>query len=212
MRKSLIVTVILAVLLAGCAPAQAPVDIQPQVNTAVAQTMEAQQQIENIVAETVAAQLPESTPTTVDVIPTSTTAPTFSAIIIPTDTPLPVLPPVDEVFDTETPLPVQPAYACDVYTVSPDYQEEIKAGSKFEVKWMIVNTGTRTWAAGLDVRYSDGWKMTGPTAVEIPVQVAPGNSYTISLTATAPGQKGSQYMTWVVEGQLCFPSVLIKVK
>jgi len=215
MQRPLIVMVILATLLAGCLPSQnqGNVDIQPLVNTAVAQTVEAQNQMQQMVAETVAAQAPAAT-ATLEALPTNTElpAPTLEVLTIPTDTPLPVILPVDTPSDVASPTPAPLIYACDVFTQAPDYLEDIKAGSKFEIKWMIVNTGTRAWDAGVDVKYSDGWKMTGESTVEIPVKLAPGNSFTISLTATAPSKKGHQYMTWVVEGQLCYPSVIINVK
>jgi hypothetical protein len=209
MQKKLIVWILLASFLAGCAPTQAAVDIQGAVNTAVAQTMEAQRHVAEMVAETVAAQLPAASPT-MDFTPTS--AATFSAIIIPTDTPIPALPPVEEPTDTPSPAAEQPLYACDVFTQAPDYQETFKAGTKFDIKWMIVNTGTRAWPAGTDVKYSDGWQMTGVKSVEIPVVMNPQDRYTITLDAVAPSKTGHQYMTWAVGGQLCFPSIIINVK
>ena len=72
MKKSLLVIIILAALLAGCgAPGQSPEAIQAQVNTAVAQTLEVEDQIAKSVVLTVDAQVPLSTPTA-EVVPTAT--------------------------------------------------------------------------------------------------------------------------------------------
>ena len=214
MKKSLLVLAILVVLLAACAPSQSPEDTQALVNTAVAQTMEAQQQIAGFVAQTINAQIPTFTPT-VEFTPTVT--PTFEIVKLITDTPFPTItpsiqPPVIQPTDVALETAVPPSYSCDVFTQHPEYLAEIKAGSKFEIKWIIINTGTTTWEAGVDVKYSSGSKMTKVTVVEIPKEMKPNDRYTISLTATAPNQKGHQYMTWTVEGQLCNPSVLIDVK
>ncbi|MBI5943828.1 MAG: hypothetical protein HY864_05625 [Chloroflexi bacterium] len=212
MRNKLITIIILAALLAGCAPSPAPVDIQPLVDAAVAQTMEAQQQVADSVAQTVAAQVPLSTPTAVSAATAEaspTAVPTLELVPLIPDTPVP---PVDQPADTPEPAPIQPAYACNVFTITPELREEVKAGSQFKIKWMIINSGTRPWDAGVDVKYSDGVKMTVATSVEIPNKMNPGDSYTVILNATAPAQKGRYYMTWMVEGQLCYPSVIIDSK
>ena len=54
--------------------------------------------------------------------------------------------------------------------------------------------------------------MTGVKTVEIPKAMKPNDRYTINLDAVAPTQKGHQYMTWAVDGQLCYPSIIINVK
>jgi hypothetical protein len=102
-------------------------------------------------------------------------------------------------------------YACDAFAQKPGYLEDIKAGSTFDIRWIIVNTGENTWPAGFDVKYSNGSKMTSTTLVEIGREMSPNDRYTIELDAVAPKKEGHQYMTWVVEGQLCFPSILINV-
>ena len=94
MKKSLLVIIILAALLAGCgAPGQSPEAIQAQVNTAVAQTLEVEDQIAKSVVLTVDAQVPLSTPTA-EVVPTPTlvTIPTFTPVV-PTVTPVAIIPP-----------------------------------------------------------------------------------------------------------------------
>lgn len=105
----------------------------------------------------------------------------------------------------------QPKTVCNIFTQSPDHMENIKAGSSFDIKWIIINTGSTTWPAGLDVKYSSGPQMTKQTRVEISKALKPNERYTIVLDAVAPKQTGPQYMTWIIEGQLCSPSVIINV-
>lgn len=208
MQKKIVVLVSLALMLTACLPAQNSVDLESRVNTAVAQTLEARQQIEDSVAQTIAAQNSLFTPTL------NVTA-TFERVRIVTDTPLP--PPTFPTFTpfpTDTPGPPveQQAYSCFVDTRSPEYLEEIKAGGNFEIRWFVVNTGTRAWDSGLDLKYASGPKMTNPERVEISKALKPGETYKISLNGKAPNLRGIQQMTWVVQGQMCYANVAITVK
>ena len=106
MKKSLLVIIILAALLAGCgAPGQSPEAIQAQVNTAVAQTLEVEDQIAKSVVLTVDAQVPLSTPTA-EVVPTPTlvTIPTFTPVV-PTVTPVAIIPPLSLIHISEPTRP-----------------------------------------------------------------------------------------------------------
>ena len=213
-KPSLLTTMAAIFLLAACAPAQPtqnPEDIANQVATAVALTVAAQ----NAQTQAALPLLPEATSTT---LPTQTEAvsPTPDVIDIVNDTPAAT--------DTSTPFPIPtfptdtplitvtpPAYSCDAFAQSPDYQAEFKPGDEFDIRWIIINTGTRPWPAGFDVKYSSGSKMTSVTVVEIPIEMKPNDRYTIVLDAVAPKHEGPQYMTWIVQGQLCYPSVIINV-
>ena len=211
MRKTLVVLTALIFILSACLPGQSPEQIQAQVNTAVAQTMAAQKQIQDAVAMTVQAQN-LSQPTA-----TETPTPTFTPISFPTLTP---------VIDTVTPLPssgssgggggggVPPKaeFACDIIHQRPYDNTEFRAGDKFDVKWTIVNTGTATWRAGIDVKYLSGPQMTSITRVQIPTAMAPGDEFDIVLDAVAPAQLGFNVMSWVVEGRYCYPYVAIIIK
>ncbi|MFN8411741.1 MAG: NBR1-Ig-like domain-containing protein [Anaerolineales bacterium] len=213
MRKNLIVLISLAFVMTACLPSQSPADVQAQVETAVAQTMEAQQQIENAVAQTVEAQGALASPTTVAdaLTPTLTATPIF----FPTLTP---------VVATVTPISVpsgggsggstvkKPLYACDVIHQRPFDNSEIIHDGDFDIKWTILNTGTKTWAAGVDVKYFSGPKMTTTTVVQIPKEMKPNDQFDIVLDAKAPSEKGFQVMTWVVDGQYCYPYIAIYVK
>lgn len=214
MKKSIFVLIVLTVVLAACAPAQSPEEIQAQIDAAVAQTMEAEHQIAEMVEQTVAAQAPLATPTmVVEVVQPTATAivlPTFTAL--PTVTPVPVVPQSVSSGGGGSVSSSAPLYSCDVISRRPLDLTEIHHGDSFDIKWTIVNTGTATWDAGVDVKYWSGPKMTTLTVVEIPKQMKPNDTYQIVMDATAPAEAGRQVMTWVVDGQMCYPYVAIEVK
>ncbi len=207
MRKNMMILASLLFLLAACLPVQNQQELDSRVNTAVAQTMEANNQIANAVAGTIAAQSALFTLTAEvepSLTPTETPSITFTPIT-PTSTPLPINP-------TATYKPAQPLYACNVVTQKPANYTEIKSGSKFDIRWTIVNVGLRPWVAGVDVKFASGTDMANPKRVEIPKEILPGYKYVIDLDATAPNKKGTYSMTWVVAGPMCYPSIIIVVK
>jgi hypothetical protein len=52
----------------------------------------------------------------------------------------------------------------------------------------------------------------GQSPYEIPVDIKPGESHVIDLDGEAPDQLGFHVMTWVVEGNLCYPYIAIIVE
>ncbi|MBI3152303.1 MAG: hypothetical protein HYZ21_09230 [Chloroflexi bacterium] len=208
MRKTMFVMVALVLLVAACVPVENQQDLESRVNTAVAQTREAENQVSTSVAQTVEAQSPSSTPTSeVSQTPTETPLafPTFTPIIS-TITPLPINP-------TSTRRASQQAeYACNAISRKPFDNTEYNKGAKFDIKWTIINTGTKTWPAGVDVKYYSGPKMTTTSRVEIPVEMEPNDTYVVNLDAVAPDKKGFHVMTWAVDGPMCFPYTAIVVK
>ncbi len=210
MRKMMFILVALVFLVAACLPTQNTQELEGRVNTAVAETMAVENQIANSVAETVVALDPQASPTaeTVDASLTFTETPTATPtpIMIDTFTPFPVNP-------TATRRAVTPAdYACSIINRRPYDLSEYNAGDDFDIKWTIVNSGTKSWTAGIDVKYVSGPKMATVNRVEIPKALNPGDSYTIVMDAAAPNKKGRQVMTWAVDGPMCFPYVAIIVK
>ncbi|MDD2923401.1 MAG: NBR1-Ig-like domain-containing protein [Anaerolineales bacterium] len=211
MKKSIrviIAFVALASLLAACVPAaqqaaapqvqntQSLMDTQSEINTAVAQTIEAQNQVGTFVAQTMEAQA----------TPTFTVTP-FS---IPTFTPFAVIPTATSVSSYKP--PVKPDYQCDIISRRPRDNMEIGHGQKFDIKWTIVNTGAKTWPAGYDVKYFSGPHMATVDIVQIPVEMKPRDQYLIVMDAFAPQERGRQVMTWTVQGQICYPYVALNVK
>jgi len=201
-------------LLAACAPAPAPTqdpaEIQQQIQESVALTVAAQ----NAAAEQNQAVVAESTNTP---LPTQTeAAPPSPTPVEPTATPFTVVPP------TLTPISggggggggvaVTPMeYDCTSRDRTPLDNTVFKPNKEFDIRWTIVNTGTKAWPAGLDVKYYSGPQMSTTTFVELPA-MAPGDTYEVILDAFAPQKRGFHVMTWTVEGQLCFPYVAINVE
>jgi Ig-like domain from next to BRCA1 gene len=209
MRKIMFILVALVLLVTACLPAQNTQELEARVNTAVAETMAVENQIANSVEQTVVALEPLASPTaeTVDAALTFTEAPTSTAtpFSIDTFTPFPVNP-------TATRVYVQAKYSCTVINRRPFDLSEYNPGDKFDIKWTIVNTGSKSWDAGVDVKYSSGPKMAGVNRVEIPKIMNPNDSYTIVMDGVAPNKKGRQVETFVVDGPMCFPYVAIVVK
>lgn len=201
-------------LLAACAPAPAPTqdpaEVQQQIQESVALTVAAQnaeaEQNQAVVAE------PTNTP-----LPTQTEAvPASPTPVAPTATPFTVVPP------TLTPVSsgsgggggvaVTPLeYDCTSRDRRPYDNTVFKPNKEFDIRWTIVNTGTKSWPAGMDVKYYSGPQMSTTTFVELPA-MAPGDTYEVILDAFAPQKRGFHVMTWTVEGQLCFPYVAINVE
>ena len=199
-------------LITACAPAPAPTqdpaEIQQQIQQAVALTVAAQE------AEAEAAQPVMAEPTNTP-LPTQTEAgPPTETPIIPTATPFTVVPPTVAPSTGGGGGVVAPAkldFDCTSQDRRPYDNTYFKSNKEFDIKWTIVNTGTKSWPAGKDVKYYSGPQMSATTFVELPA-MAPGDTFVVNLDAIAPQKKGFHVMTWVVEGQLCFPYVAIIVE
>lgn len=203
----------LAVLLSACLPvAQQPAaDMQAQVNTAVAQTMEINNLVAENVQQTLTSVAPAASPTA---LPTITPEPAFETVLLVTDTPLPtvqptvVLPP-----SANLPAPTLKPYSCYVTTLKPKpSQTKVNRGQGFDIVWLIVNTGSKPIRAGTDFKFSGGVNMANTGRIEIPRDLNTGDSYKVDLDGTAPNEKGSQYMAWKVDGPICYGEVYITVK
>lgn len=207
-----VIMLTLALFIGACLPAasdqqdpqaqntQSLQDTQSQIGTAVAQTIEAQNQIGTFVALTTEAQA------TATFTPTPITIPTLTPLVILTSTSRP-----SSGGSGGSVSPGTYEYSCDIYNRRPRDNSEFLHGQDFDIKWTIENTGTKSWEAGMDVKYFSGPQMTSVTLVEIPVVMKPNDTYTIVLDATAPQELGFQVMTWTVQGQLCYPYVAIMV-
>lgn len=204
MKRLVYVMLAAAFLAAACVPGQATpaaTDIADQVATAVAATVSALQ------TATAAAVTPTHTPTP-SLTPTSTP-------VLPTATPFVVTPPTSTGGGGSGGGGgggAAPTYSCD-----PDIQKrprdnsEFHPGDDFDVKWTILNTGTATWPAGVDLTYFSGPQMTSITFFELP-EMKPGDTFSVVMDANAPAQTGFQVMTWKVQGGYCYPYVAINVK
>ena len=209
-KNILPVAVAMIFLLSACQPAQPtqnPSDTADQVATSVALTVAAQ----NALTQAAPTLVPQATNTT---LPTQTEVGTVSS-------PTPVLPTVTAVV-LSSPTVVssgggsggtitRPQYACNPFPRLPRDNSIFRPNDSFDIKWTIVNTGTKTMHAGLDLKYDDGPQLTQTTLVELP-ELEPGESTTVSFDAVAPSKEGTYIMTFSVEGSLCFPYTAIIVE
>ncbi|HXF85675.1 MAG TPA: NBR1-Ig-like domain-containing protein [Anaerolineales bacterium] len=210
-KRILLTILTILFLLAACvplsAPTQSPEQIQQQIAEAVALTVAAQN------AMTEAAQ-PIQAPATNTPLPTQTEPGSASPTpVLPTATPFIILPPTSTVVSSGggSGVVTQPDYACNAILRRPFDKETFRPDADFDIKWTIVNTGKKAWRAGLDLKYLSGPQMTSVTRVELPA-LQPGERFEVILDAEAPSKRGFYVMTWVVEGQLCYPYVAINVE
>jgi len=209
-RKILLFAIALIFLLSACQPAQPtlnPDDIANQVATSVALTVAAQ----NAQTQAAPSLVPQATNTT---LPTQTEVGTLPS-------PTPVLPTATAVV-IASPTAVsgggggggtttKPQYACNPFPRTPRDNTIFRPNDSFDIKWTIVNTGTKTMQAGLDLKYDDGPQLTNTTLIELP-ELEPGDQYQVVMDAVAPSEEGTYIMTFSVEGSLCFPYTAIIVE
>lgn len=105
---------------------------------------------------------------------------------------------------------VKPEYDCTVTAQLPLDNAVYKPNKDFDINWTIVNTGSKTMRAGLDLEYYSGPLMTNVSFIELPA-LKPGEQYKVVLDAKSPSKEGLQVMTWMVEGKLCFPHIAIEI-
>ena len=212
-KHILFFTLALFALLSACAPQAVPAPTQ---DPAIVQ-----QQIQQSVALTVAAQNAQATEQQAQIVPSNTPLPTQTPAepatptsIIPTATPFVIVPPTNtavSVSNGSGGTVFKPDYACNSINRKPLDNTYFKPNKLFDIKWTIVNTGTKTIRKGTDVKYFSGKQLTTTTFVELP-ELAPGDTFVVDLDGQAPSKEGTYSMTWVVEGQLCFPYTIIIVE
>ncbi len=207
LRKAMLVVVAMAALLAACAPASTtttPEQVQAQVETSVALTVQAGSAQTAAAAQSLTSQAPAAT---------ATESPTAIVLNLSTDTPVATVTPfvvTPASGNTGGSLPAAPVqYACTWREVKPKINM-FKPGDGFNVEWVITNTGTKTWPSKLDFNFFAGTQMSSYTGQELP-PLKPGDTVTINFGATAPIKPGFYAMEFKVQGGLCFPSLQIEV-
>lgn len=204
-------------LLAACAPevvpTTSPEEIENQVATSVAMTIEAQGQVATSVAMTVAAQATETPPA------------------LPTETPSPLSPPtLTPVLTTATSFPTSTSsgssgsgggggtssakLSCDIIRQRPIDNTEFKRTNTFDVTFAILNNGSTTWEAGKDLILlgNPGQTLTNPPGtIELP-RMKPGDVFTVGpFDAQAPDDPGRYVIDFKLEGGFCYPYVAFYV-
>jgi hypothetical protein len=211
-KRFLFGAVALIVLLTACLPAQPtqdPDDAANQVATSVALTVAAQNaQTQAAVSPTpVATNTTLPTQTSESVVPSPTLVATLTALPTATAIALPTSVSGGGGGGTST----RREYSCDTIRRRPLDNTSYRPGDTFDIKWTIINTGTKTMVAGLDLKYNSGAQMTSRTRVELP-ELKPGAEFAVDFDAVAPAKEGTYIMTFIVEGGLCYPYVAIIVE
>ena len=208
-KKILLSAMALIVLLSACQPAQPtqnPGEIADQVSTSVALTVAAQ----NALTQSAPTLVPQATNTT---LPTQTEvgAVPSPTLVLPTATAVVVVPATSVSSGSGGGSTSKPDYACNPFPREPRDNTVFHPNDRFDIKWTIVNTGTKTMAKGLDLKYDDGPQLTSTTLIELP-ELEPGAQYVVNMDGVAPSKAGTYIMTFSVEGSLCFPYTAIKVE
>lgn len=206
MLKKSLYLIILAIMLAACLPSQQPTtDVQGQINTAIAGTMQAQEQINKAVQQTVTAlqaadatEAPMGVDSAIALQVSETPTPTNTPFVLPTFTP--------------TFKPIQPKYSCSAVTLKPKTNELFPGGIAIDIKWRVTNTGTATWYDSIDMKYVGGANFANFNRIDMGKGLKPGESVIVEVDATTPTKGGSYFMSWLVDGPMCYGYVTIKVK
>ncbi len=205
-KKRILFTILTVVLLlAACAPAKVatpdPAEIANQVATSVALTV-ASQNLDTQQAASVVTDTP--VPTATEVVIDTPTA------ILPTATPFVIVPPTAVSGGGGGSTTSSSGYSCDYIHQRPFDNTVFKPGDHFDIKWTILNNGTRTMRAGLDLKYNSGTQMTTGSR-ELP-ELKPGDQFDVVFDAVAPMEEGTYIMSYIVEGGICYPAIQIQVE
>lgn len=146
---------------------------------------------------TVQALVEQTTVALTQYAPTQTPQPPTS---VPTQTPIPS---TNTPVPTNTPLPTATRVTyCDWVSFVKDVTipdgTSLYPGETFVKTWRLKNRGTCTWTADYMLVYSSGAQMGSTTAVRLPGNVPPGQDVDVSVTLTAPKEKGTYVGYWML--------------
>jgi hypothetical protein len=181
--KIFVSLLIVTLALSACVtqqPATATESSQGGVQTIVAQTIEAMSTLTAAVPTATTAAPTEVIPTE---MPTFTSVPTLE----PTATNVP-----------PTPTAIQSLVVGSVEDLTIPAGTTLKGGQTFVKKWRITNGGSAAWAADYYIVYVSGDRL-GVSSIQLGKVVNPGESYTVSVTFTAPTAVGDHQTNFMME-------------
>lgn len=158
---------LIAVITASCG---SPDQTQSDIETAVAQTVQAQNSL-----------------TKVAVLPTITPVPAIFSTATP------------EADTVNTPAPVgNPGCVASAQLVSESPPDEtlLSPGEYFWKTWTFLNTGTCYWTTEYSMVFWNGERMGGLTSYSFPEDAAPGDTFDISVYLQAPTTEGITAGYW----------------
>jgi hypothetical protein len=161
--------------------------------------------------QTVYAMLTQSV--TLTQTPTNTPMPTETMTITPVP---PTLVPTRTIAATQAPtaVPTQGAYQCSITTLSPQSGASLSNGADFDLSVTFKNIGTEKWSRDtIDFKYLSGAKFQkSADLIDLPADVAPGDSIKLIVDMTAKTGTGVQNTTWgLVHESATFCSVGVNV-
>jgi hypothetical protein len=96
--------------------------------------------------------------------------------------------------------PASAATACDwaqfIADVTVPDGTTYAPNATFTKTWRLKNIGTCTWTTSYSLVFDSGTKMGGPTSVNLPKSVAPGQTVDLSISLTAPSSAGRYIGYW----------------
>ncbi|MFC2064613.1 NBR1-Ig-like domain-containing protein [Chloroflexota bacterium] len=113
-------------------------------------------------------------------------------------------------------IPISASGACEIVSQTPANNSTKAAGADFDAVWKIKNTSSSTWyATSVDVTYMGGADMHKYADLfDLPGDVAPGGSITLTVDMEAPAINGAYSEIWsLMKGstRVCSMGVTIKV-
>lgn len=162
--------------------------------------------LETVIAQTAAAAFTQ----TAQVVPATLTS---------TGTPLPTKTPTETPTPTATVIFVIPtfgqgqssptessssgggttAYACEITSHSPSNETEFDPQTKFDAKWTVKNTGTRTWTSNnMDYIYLSGNRIHVKSGYDLGRNVSVGESVELIVAMEAPRNSGTYATAWTL--------------
>lgn len=139
-------------------------------------------------------------PTATQIPPTATQTPTATVTNtpLPTFTPRPTFTPLP----TSTPLAPVVVVGCNQATFVSDISIPdgtiLPPSSKFTKTWRLKNSGTCTWSTKYSLVFYSGEKMGGST-LNMPANVAPGQTVDLAVDLTTPGTNGKYRSSWILQ-------------
>ena len=102
---------------------------------------------------------------------------------------------------TPTPTATVPASNCDkvqfISDVTVPDGTSFAPGAAFTKTWRLKNIGSCTWTTSYQLVFYSGEQMSGPSALNFPQTVAPGQTVDITVSLTAPNVAGSYRGYWM---------------
>lgn len=149
-------------------------------------------------------QLPTNTPQSTQTS-TMTSVPTLTPSKVFTGT------------SASTITPTQGAFQCSITKLVPKYGTTLASGTDFDLAVTLENTGTEKWSKGnIDFEYINGAKLQKSVdAIDLPSDVASGDSIDLVIDMKAGSETGSRNTTWGLarsSTSFCLVNVHINVR